>query len=91
MSGEVVDLACYLHKGSKGAQHRACAQLCAKKGMPIGVLTESGGLYLLIEDHDNPDPYEDAKKLAGKDAEIAGKKFEKAGMNSILVTAVKER
>jgi hypothetical protein len=91
VKGEVVDLACYLPKGSKGPQHRSCAQLCAKKGMPIGVLTESGDLFLLIEDHDDPDPYQDAKKLAGKNAEIAGKRFERDGMSSILVTGVKEQ
>ena len=42
VQGEVVDMACYMAKGSKGAAHMACAQMCAKKGVPIGVLTESG-------------------------------------------------
>src|SRR5215470_18860246 len=64
VSGEVVDMSCYLSKGSKGSQHKACAQLCAKKGVPIGILTDSGDLYLLIDDHNNPDPYDALKKLA---------------------------
>jgi hypothetical protein len=85
VSGEVLDLSCYLSKGSKGARHRTCAKLCAEKGLPIGVLTEAGEVYLLIEDHDNPEPYEALKKLAGGNAEISGKKFERSGMQSILV------
>jgi len=89
VSGEVVDMSCYLSKGSKGSQHKACAQLCAKKGVPIGILTDSGDLYLLIDDHNNPDPYDDAKKLAGERAEISGKKFNKQGVASIVVGAVK--
>jgi hypothetical protein len=84
-SGEVVDLACYLPKGSKGARHRACAKLCAKKGMPLGLLTDDGELFLLIEDHDDPDPYEDVKKLAGERAEVTGRKFTRDGMASIQV------
>jgi hypothetical protein len=87
VKGEIVDLACYLAKGKKGADHKSCAQMCAKGGVPMGVLTESDELYLLIDDHANPKPYEAAKKLAGTNAEISGKKFIKNGMNSIVVTA----
>lgn len=89
VSGEVVDLACYLSKGLKGRRHKQCAELCAKKGLPIGVLTDSGDVYLLIEDHDNTGPYEDAKKLAGERAEVTGKKFVKGGVASVLVSGVK--
>ena len=89
VQGEIVDLACYMAKGSKGAAHKSCAQLCAKKGVPIGVLTDAGEVFLLLDDHNDPDPYDDAKKLAGERAEIKGKKFSKQGMNSIVVGAVK--
>ena len=87
VKGEIVDLACYLSKGKKGADHKSCAQMCAKGGVPMGVLTESDELYLLIDDHANPKPYEAAKKLAGTNAEISGKKFVKNGMASIVVTS----
>jgi hypothetical protein len=89
VSGEVVDLACYLSKGSKGKRHKACAEACAKKGLPIGVLTDAGDVYLLIEDHDNPGPYDSAKSLAGEQAEVSGKKFTKGGVQSILVGSTK--
>jgi hypothetical protein len=89
VNGEVVDLACYLSKGLKGRRHKQCAQLCAKKGLPIGVLTDAGDVYLLIEDHDNPAPYESAKELAGERAEVTGKKFTKGGVASVLVSGVK--
>jgi len=87
VQGEVVDLACYLSQGKKGSEHKACAQMCAKGGVPMGVLTDSGELYLLIDDHSNSAPYEAAKKLAGARAQISGKKFVKNGMASIMVTA----
>src|SRR5215831_7261234 len=80
VKGEIVDLACYLSKGSKGKRHKTCAELCAKKGMPLGVLTDAGDVYLLIEDHDNPGPYDAVKGLAGEQAEVSGKKFTKGGV-----------
>jgi hypothetical protein len=89
VSGEVVDLACYLSKGLKGKRHKACAEMCAKKGLPLGVLTEAGDVYLLIEDHDNPGPYDTVKGLAGEQAEVSGKKFTKGGVQSILISSVK--
>src|SRR5260221_12169780 len=89
VKGEVVDLACYLSKGLKVKRHRACAEMCAKKGLPIGVLTDAGDVYLLIEDHDDPGPYDAAKGLAGEQAEVSGKKFTKGGVQSILVNGAK--
>jgi len=89
VQGEILDMACYMAKGSKGAGHKACAQMCAKKGVPIGILTDAGEVYLLLDDHNNPDPYDDAKKLAGEHAQITGKKFSKQGVASIVVGSVK--
>jgi hypothetical protein len=89
VKGEIVDLACHLSKGSKGKRHKTCAELCAKKGLPLGVLNDAGDVYLLIEDHDDPAPYEAAKGLAGEQAEVTGKKFTKGGVQSILVSGAK--
>jgi len=89
VQGEIVDLACYMSKGSRGAAHKACAQMCAKKGVPLGVLTEAGEVYLLLDDHNDPGPYDAAKKLAGEHAEVSGKKYIKPGIASIVVGAVK--
>ena len=89
VQGEILDMACYMAKGSKGAGHKACAALCAKKGVPMGVLTDGGEVYLLLDDHNNPDPYESVKKLAGERAEITGKKYNKQGVASIVVGGAK--
>ena len=89
VQGEILDMACYMAKGSKGAGHKACSQMCAKKGVPICILTDTGDVYLLLDDHNNPDPYDDAKKLAGEHAQITGKKYSKQGVASIVVGGVK--
>ena len=89
VKGEIVDLACYLSKGLKGKRHKACADMCAKKGLPLGVLTDAGDVYLLLEDHDDPGPYDAVKGLAGEQAEVSGKKFIKGGVQSIQVSGAK--
>lgn len=85
VSGEVLDLTCYMTDGKKGPRHKACAKLCAKKGLPMGLLTDAGEVYLLIENHDDPDPYDDLKKLAGTEVEVKGVKFSRDGMSSLMV------
>lgn len=89
VEGEILDMTCYLHKGSTGRRHKACAEMCAEKGLPIGVLTDSGEAYLLIEDHDDPEPYAAARKLAGKKASISGKKYTRGGSTGIMVLEAK--
>jgi len=42
VKGEVVDIACATSKGAggRGDGHAACALSCAKRGQPVGVLTD---------------------------------------------------
>ena len=90
MKGEVLDLTCYVSKGSTGERHKTCAKMCAKKGLPLGVKTDDGKVYVLIEDHDDPDPYAAVKDLAGEHAEITGKHFAKDGVESLMVSGAKK-
>lgn len=89
VKGEIVDLSCYLAHNLKGRSHKTCAEQCAKRGLPIGVVDENGDAYLLMEDHNNAEPYDQAKGLAGTQAEVKGKKFSKGGINGLLVGEVK--
>ena len=51
--GEIVDFSCYLQLGKHGEKHRSCGQKCVANGQPIGLLTRSGALYMLMpEEHD---------------------------------------
>ena len=46
--GQLIDLACYLKHDSKGDTHKTCAQECAAKGLPIGILTDDGKIYQVM-------------------------------------------
>ena len=54
LSGEVVDLACYVGHGAKGPDHQKCALKCAQMGQPLGLLTPEGKIYLLVADQRRP-------------------------------------
>ena len=88
-TGEVVDLACYVTQGAKGADHAGCAKSCVKNGQPMGLLTDDGTLVLLAADHKDGEPYEALKDLAGEMAKITGELAEKDGMKIVTVTGSK--
>jgi hypothetical protein len=91
VTGEVVDLSCYLsHPAtSTGSSHRKCAEMCAKHGLPMGILTEGGAVLLLVEDHGNPKAYADAIAKAAEKVTIDGRKVTEGGLSGLVVEAVK--
>jgi hypothetical protein len=89
ITGEVVDTGCYLGHASRGASHASCALKCVKGGMPMAVLTRQGALFLVTMNHDNPDPYNRLKGLAGKNVTVTGTLMTRNGMKGIDVSSVK--
>ncbi len=87
--GEIVDIACYVPHGAKGAGHADCSKKCARSGQPIGLLTDDGALLLLLADHGDSKPFEAAKELAGSKAEVTGRLDTRDGMKAVTVTGVK--
>src|SRR3989442_14638900 len=76
VSGEVVDLACYMQhpESGHGAAHRKCADTCLKKGLPMGLLTGDKQLFLLLENHDNPKQYAQLREKAAEQVPVEGTK-----------------
>lgn len=81
VSGEVVDLMCYLDHGAKGPDHAACAEKCIKSGGPVGLLTPDNQLYLVIGDHEPMN--KELAKYAAKTVTLKGKVVERNGVKMI--------
>jgi len=47
VTGEVIELWCYLEAGDRGPAKKACATACAKAGNPIAIVDAKGQLYML--------------------------------------------
>ena len=89
ITGEVLDMNCYMAMDAHGEGHKSCAAKCINGGSPMGLLTSDGKVYLLIEDHDKKQPYEDAKKHAGEQVTVTGAVSEKDGIKGLVVSDVK--
>lgn len=52
IKGELVDQGCYTkdHAKNVGASHQECAQTCAKKGLPVALVTDAGKVYTVTGD-----------------------------------------
>jgi len=87
INGELVDMGCYIGHMAKGEKHTSCAAKCIAGGMPMGVLTSTGQLFLLTMDHANPDAYNKAKEMAGKQVKVTGPTHVRNGIKTIDVVS----
>jgi len=47
VKGEVLDMTCYIAYNLSGPEHASCARDCIRSGLPVGIKTEDGKVYLL--------------------------------------------
>jgi hypothetical protein len=80
ITGEIVDLMCYLDHGAKGEKHKGCAEKCIKGGGPVG-LVSGDDIYLVIGDHKPMN--DELASLAAQKVTLKGKVVEKHGMKMI--------
>ena len=88
VTGEVVDPACYLSEGNKGAGpgHRECAEKCISSGLPVGI--KSGDtLYVAITSEHGPMNVALAP-LAAKQVVAEGTVSEQNGVHLIAIKRV---
>ncbi len=92
ITGEIIDLSCYMQVGKHGAKHRDCGQKCLKNGQPIGLLTKDGSVYLLMEEEHDPrrDGLTNFRQAAIEHMayvmEVTGTMSEIAGQKALFVT-----
>ena len=48
VTGEVLDMACYIASNLSGPEHAECARTCIKNGLPVGIKGPDGKAYLLV-------------------------------------------
>ena len=86
ITGEVVDLACYLGDGDRGPKHQQCAQKCIESGLPVGIKTVDA-LYLVIGSEHGP-ANKDLAPLAAQTVTAEGTVSERDGVHLIAVKKV---
>jgi hypothetical protein len=81
ITGEVLDMACYIDHGAAGAKHAECAKTCIESGLPVGIKATDGKIYLLIGEHKPMN--KELAAYAAKTITVRGKIASRDGLNMI--------
>ena len=89
ITGPVVDLACYFGKGDSGPSHLACAEMCAKAGVPFGVLGSDGKLYIPAKHGESANA--GLMQFLEQQVTVTGKVFPAGGANTIEIESIAKK
>ena len=99
VSGEILDLSCYLARGLSGPLHQDCAKRCLQSGVPMGLMTADSTLYLLTQNHGRamtpgsfagtPNLYAQCRDWAAMQVEVNGATGFRNGVRVLEVTRAK--
>lgn len=81
VSGEVLDLVCYIDHKATGEKHAGCARTCIENGLPVGLKADDGKTYLLVGEHMPIN--KELAHFAGKKITVEGKVTSRDGFNMI--------
>ncbi|MFL6528095.1 MAG: hypothetical protein ACJ8IQ_08355 [Chthoniobacterales bacterium] len=80
VTGEVIDMMCYVDHNATGDKHAGCAAKCIKNNGPVGIV-ENGKAYLVVGEHKPMNA--ELAEYAGKTITVKGKVAERGGIAMI--------
>ena len=73
-----------------GSSHQKCAQVCAKKGIPVSLVEKgTGTMYILLPPKNEEPLSQDVMKNMEKEVTVTGKSYSKGGVEFLTVESVK--
>ena len=89
VTGEVLDMTCYIASNLSGPSHAECARICIKSGSPAGIKTQDGKVYLLTGEPGQSINAELAN-YAAQVVTIKGKKSVRDGFAQLQVEEIRK-
>ena len=78
VTGEIVDMMCYVDHNATGDKHAKCGSTCIKGGGPVGIVSSDGKAYLVVGEHK---PMNDQlAEYCGKTITLKGKLADRGGI-----------
>lgn len=78
VTGEIVDMMCYVDHNAVGAEHgQSCGSKCIKNGGPVGIV-DNGKAYLVVGEHKPMN--DELADSCGKTITLKGKFVERGGI-----------
>ena len=96
VTGEVIDTWCYYSgvmgdtDAVVGTAHHTCAMWCSAGGIPVGILTETGEVYMVVKWEGNPDVADGQALLdvQSHTVKAQGVVYERDGINYLFVEEI---
>lgn len=92
ITGEVIDTWCYLTEimVPEGTAHHQCAIWCAAGGIPVGILDDSGKVYMVMKygDEDTTVRPPAIMKVQTHRVAVKGDLYERDGINYLFIDQV---
>ena len=96
VTGEIIDTWCYYSgvmggpDAVTGSAHHTCALWCSAGGIPVGLLTEDGTVYMILKVADDTQSArgDTLLKLASHTVEADGIAYQRDGINYLVVANV---
>ena len=90
LTGEVVDIVCYLNHGPKGLgkDHAGCAKQCIRGGLPVGI--KSGDQIYLAALADHTAANAKLAEFAGEQVKATGRVLEKDGQHLFEISKIEK-
>ncbi len=80
ITGEIVDMMCYVDHSAMGEKHASCGEKCIKGGGPVGIVSD-GKAYLVVGSHKPMN--DELAPLAGKTVTLKGKMASNGGVSML--------
>jgi hypothetical protein len=89
VTGEVLDMTCYIASNLSGPDHAKCARDCIRSGLPAGIKAQDGKVYLLTGEAGHSINAEVAD-YAAKTVTIKGKQTVRDGFAQLQVEEIRK-
>ena len=91
LTAQVIDLHCFTANGMKGDMHKECNVACSKAGVPLGLLSEDGKVYIPVAKQPMTNQAKYNAKLvdyAEQWVKVTGVLYENHGVLGLDITSV---
>lgn len=89
VTGEVIETSCYVRTGARGESHAKCAELCARRGIPLAILEEDADRVVWIAGEDHMTSANEALlPWIARKVTVTGRWIERSGVRMLVLDSI---
>jgi len=88
ITGQVIDMNCYVTMGASGAGHKTCAVACARAGVALAILSSDGNIYMPVSAKAGDPQNSRLEPFAEGRVKVTGTHRMASGMHTIQIKTI---